>query len=115
MEVIAFEDIPEGTPVKIKSFPYVSLVCGEEDVAFISNQAHKKNDVLFIKIIDGKMIDITRLETDNPKTWPIFSPANRRFWVWIRSLIYGFVRKIEDVYDLEPPLCVHCGEPIKRK
>ncbi len=103
--VIAKEDINSGDPVMISNNLYVVLVQGDEEAAFISTGTYKKGDPIELIPHNGAFVDFTErwFSSDNPKTWPIFAPQNRRFWVWVRSLIYGFVRKIEDAYDLERP------------
>jgi len=102
--LIAAENIPEGSPVMIEKWPFAKLVTGDNFVDFIANKEYKKDDEIELVFVDGNYIDLVGdLTTDNPKTWPIFSPMNKRFWVWFRSLMYGFIRKLEDAYNLEPP------------
>lgn len=99
---IADEDINPGDPIMIINWRL--CLAGSDEVFFISNNAYKKGDPVTLYPVNGEFVDLgERFESDNPKTWPMFAIKNRRFWMWVRSLILGFIRKIEDAYDLDKP------------
>ena len=104
--LIAGENINPGDPIAIIKWPLATRVRGIEEISFIASGSYIEGDEIPVAYSGGQMVEVgdgTEFDSDNPKTWPVFSMSNKRYWVWVRSLIYGFVRKIEDAYDLERP------------